>query len=241
MFNQIMEILDKLDSLLYVTIPFIFGIYLKLRDKMRAKENSVKQENYTKSKEIYKVWEHEESKLVTSKIKDLCNVYKDKGNMGLVQYLQLENGTMATSKICNMFISCLAEDDRYGRVRKLISQLQRVPYSKMTGWLNQVLANKNSDNEYVITEDISKADYSFADIVDAPEVKSCIIAPVYDPNEILLGICVFYYTGLRLNNNSDTEVPLMNKFRASVESVLLEYHIHRKEKQASLNLTESDL
>ena len=241
MLDKILEILDKFDTILYVLVPAIFGVYLNLRDRVKQKENEVKQSNLSKAKQAYKVWEHEESKIVIRKIKDLCNVYKDKGSMGLVEYLQLENGTMATSKICNMFVSCLAEDDRYGKVHKLISKLQRVPYSKLTGWLNPISDALKNPIDYYITEDISKADYSFADIVDAPEVKSCMIAPVYDPNEILLGICVFYYTGVDLNGDRETEIPLITKLRASVEAVLLEYHLNREKQKAKLGLKDGDL
>ena len=133
MLDKIMAILDQIGPLLYVVVPAAFGIYFNLKDKVRAKEKEVKETNKAKAKQAYKVWEHEESQAVIRKIKELCNVYKDKSNAGLAQYIQLENGTMATSKICNMFVSCLAEDDRYGKIPKLSSKLQRLPYSKVTG------------------------------------------------------------------------------------------------------------
>ena len=236
MLDKIMAILDQIGPLLYVVVPAAFGIYFNLKDKVRAKEKEVKETNKAKAKQAYKVWEHEESQNVIRKIKELCNVYKDKSNAGLAQYIQLENGTMATSKICNMFVSCLAEDDRYGKIPKLSSRLQRIPYSKVTGWINKIVESKGSAIDYVMTPDASKADYTLAEIVDAPEIKSCIVAPVYDPNEILLGMCVFYYPETDFSGHQDSEIQMINKFRTGVESVLLEYHINRKNKKLSLGL-----
>lgn len=234
--DQILEILDKFGSLLYVIVPFGFGIYLNLRDKMRSKEAEVKKANKTKAKQAYNVWEHEESQNVIRKIKNLCNLYKDKSNAGLVQYLQLENGTMATSKICNMFVSCLAEDNRNGRIQKLISKIQRIPYSKVTGWINKIIEAKNSTVDYVLTPDTTAADYTLAEIVDAPDVKSCIVAPVYSSNEILLGMCIFYYPEVNFCGHQDSEVTLINKFRSSVEGILFDYHESRLGKKKEYGL-----
>ena len=234
--NDISELIKQIGQLLYIIVPLIVSIYITLRDKIKAKEKEIKDTNKAKAKQEYKVWEHEESQAVIRKIKDLCNIYKDKSNAGLAQYLQLENGTMATSKICNMFISCLAEDDRYGKIPKLSGKIQRIPYSRVTGWINKIVASKGSSKDYVLTPDTSKADYSMAEIVDAPEIKSCIVAPVYDPNEILLGMCVFYYNENDFNGHEEAETILVNKFRTGVESVLLEYHMNRKSKKISLGL-----
>lgn len=236
MFDKIMDFLDKIGPLLYVVVPAIFGIYYNLREKVKTKEKEIKKTNKAKAKQAYTVWEHDESQRVIIKIKDLCNVYKDKSNAGLAQYLQLENGTVATSKICNMFISCLAEDDRYGRVPKLSSRLQRLPYSKVTGWIGKIIEIRNTDMDYILTEDVSKADYSIAEIVDAPEIRSVILAPVYDPNNTLLGMCVFYYADINFDGNKESEIQLINKFRCGVEQVLVEYHMDRSRKMKELGL-----
>ena len=220
--DQILEVLDRFGELLYVIVPFAFGIYLNLRDKMKSKESEVKKANKTKARQAYKVWEHEESQNIIRKVKNLCNLYKDKSNAGLVQYLQLENGTMATSKICNMFVSCLAEDDRNGRIRKLISKIQRIPYSKVTGWINKIIETKGSSVDYVLTPNVHEADYSLSEIVDASDVKSCIVAPVYSSNEVLLGMCIFYYPEFNFCGHEESEISLINKFRSSVEGILLD-------------------
>ena len=236
MYDKIIAILDELGPLLYVIIPTIFGIYFNLREKVKAKEAEVKSVNKAKAKQVYDAWEHDESQNVIRKIKDLCNIYKDKSSCGLAQYLQLENGTMATSKICNMFVSCLAEDGRYGKVPKLSHKIQRVPYAKLTSWINKIIEIKGSASDYILTPDIANADYNFAEIVDAPNVKSLMVAPVYNPNEILLGMCVFYYDEKNFGGHEESEVVLINKFRTGVESVLLEYHMNRQEKKKTLGM-----
>lgn len=130
MIDKLLEFLDKLGPLLYIVVPAIAGIWYNLKTKVREKESEVRETGKRKALRLYDIWEHEESKVVISKIKDLCNFYKDKGHADLVQYLQLENGTAATSKIQNMFLTCLAEDDRYGSIPKIIKKLQRMPYSE---------------------------------------------------------------------------------------------------------------
>ncbi len=234
--EDVKELLELITPYIYVIAPIIFGIYLKLRDKFKETQTKIKDLDVAKAKEEYSVWKHEESQRVIRKIKDMCNLYKDKSNAGLAQYLQLENGTMATSKICNMFVSCLAEDDRYGRIPKLSSRLQRVPYAKVTSWINKIIQNKESSINYVLTPNAAAADYSFTDIIDAPEIKSCIIAPVYDQNEILLGMCIFYYPEINFCNHEQQEIELINRFRTAIESVLWEYHNDRKHKKQTLKL-----
>ena len=236
MLDKIMAFLDQVGPLLYVVVPAAFGIYFNLRDKVKSKEKEIKETNLAKAKQAYKIWEHEESQNVIRKVKDLCNIYKDKSNAGLAQYIQLENGTMAISKIQNMFVTCLAEDDRYGKIPKLSSRLQRIPYSRVTGWINKIIESKGSPIDFVLTPDTSKADYTLAEIVDEAAIKSCMVAPVYDPNEILLGMCIFYYSETDFCGHEASESQLLNKFRTGVESILLEYHINRKNKKISLGL-----
>ena len=238
--EKFVEIVKQLEGLIYVSIPFLYGVAYTLFIKIRNKKKEVEETDKAKAKKKYNIWEHEESQTVIRRIKDLCNFYKDKGSMGLVQYLQLENGTVAKSKIQNMFVTCLAEDDRFGTVHKLISKLQRVPYSRMTGWLNKILDSRGTPVKHFVTSDLTKAEYNLSEIVDAPEVKSLVVAPVYDPNEILLGICVFYYTEVNLNNSIKKESDLVDEFRTAIQSVLLEYHMHRQEKRKELNLKEAD-
>lgn len=232
------EFLDSIAPLLYILIPAAAGVYYKVKTKIKNKEKEVSEAEQVKARELYDIWEHEESKQVISKIKNFCNLYKDKGDVDLVQYLQLENGTVATSKIQNMFLTCLAEDDRYGKVPKLISKMQRMPYSECSSWLESLTKCISEGNTTLGTPDLSKATYNRA-VIEGLEgrIGSVKIAPVFDPNEILLGICVFYYHDINYNNNpTETERSQILRFKDSVENILFVYHQSRINKKQQLGV-----
>lgn len=238
--EDLMELLDKVAPLIYVVVPAIAAIWWNLKNKLSQKQKEVKQTNLAKAKELYDLWEHEESKSVISKIKNFCNLYKDKSDVDLVQYLQLENGTMATSKIQNMFLTCLAEDDRYGKIPKLIGKMQRMPYSECSTWLDTLSKCIAEGREVLGTPDLSQAEYNRAVIENLEgKIGSVKIAPVFDPNEILLGICVFYYHDKNYNGNKpETEREQLLRFKDSVENVLFVYHQNRKNKKVQLGLED---
>lgn len=234
MLDKILDIIDKLGGLFYVLVPAIYIAYHKVSTKIKGTIEAEKQKDISRNKNLYDIWEHEESKQVIYRIKNLCNLYKDRGHADLVQYLQLENGTMATSKIQNMFVTCLAEDDRFGSIPKMIRKLQRLPYSETVCWLSKL-----SDNQVVLkTPDLSKTDFSRTYVEDLKTVKSVMASPVYDPNEILLGVCLFYYHDKNFNNQEESEADFLHKFSSSVESILLEYHQHRNDKKKQLKLED---
>lgn len=238
MIDKLIALLDKLEPLLYAVIPIAFGIYINLRDKIKEKERTVRAANIEKNKELYKAWEHEESQRIIRKIKDLCDFYKDKGYMDRVQYLQLENGTVATSKLCNMFVSCLAEDGRYGRLPHFISKLQRIPYSRVACWIDKIRdLDSQSFATAICTENSDETECNIRAVLDTDVIKSSIVVPIYDPNEILLGVCVFYYANAKYNNQDvNNEISLINRFRSSIQSIFLEYYLARRDKKAALHI-----
>lgn len=240
--ETILAILDRLEPLLYAVVPVVFGIYLNLRDKLKEKKNTIKAANIEKNKELYNAWEHEESQKIIRKIKDLCDFYKDKGYMDRVQYLQLENGTVATSKLCNMFVSCLAEDGRYGRLPHFISKLQRIPYSRVASWIDKVRdLDRQSFSSAICVENSDDDECNIKTVLDTDMVKSSIVVPIYDPNEVLLGVCIFYYANIKYNNqNIDNEISLINRFRSAIQSIFLEYYLARKEKKNIFSLEGSN-
>lgn len=234
------QFLDKVAPLLYIVIPAAAGIWYKLKTKVKNKEKEVSLANQAKAKELYDIWEHEESKNVITKVKNFCNLYKDKGSVDLVQYLQLENGTMATSKIQNMFLTCLAEDDRYGRVPKLIKGMQRMPYSECSIWLETLKNALTEGHETLQCPDVKEAEYNRTFLETANgKVGSVIVAPVFDPNEVLLGICVFYYHDINYNAGSlEHETEQITKFRGSIENTIFVYHQSRENKKQQLGVKD---
>ena len=241
MLDKIIEIIDKIGPLFYIIVPALFTVYYNTKTKVQEKEKELTKKNKEKAQEKYEIWEHEESRRIIKKVQDLCNFYKDKGHMDLVQFIQLENGTVASSKLCNMFATCLAEDNRFGNIPKMIQKLQRVPYSRFSGWVAQIQECQINNLDYYLSPDSQAQGSYLKDIVDTTPIGSSASAAVYDPNELLLGAVVFYYRQPNFNNQENEDVVnLIGQFKNSVESIFLNYHLDRKAKKRELGL-ESDI
>lgn len=237
--EQFSEIIKEFRTILLFVLPTLVAVFYEIKTRFMKEKSERLKKNRERALDAYDKWEHEESKAVINNIKNFCNHYKDRGHADLVQYLQLENGTMASSKIQNMFMTCLAEDDRQGVLPKMIKVLQRMPYSETTCWLNK-LAEITSDGDTILkTPDLSKADYNRTRLEGIKGIESVIVAPVFDPGNILLGICVFFYHQKNYNGQENSESKYMKEFSTSVESVILMYHAARTDKKKELGL-ESD-
>lgn len=246
------EFLEGLTNLINDWAPLIYafvtacaGVFLKARDAALKKKSDYDAKQTAKNESLYNLWVHEESQRVIRKVKDLCNYYKDKGHIDSVSYVQLENGTVATSKLCNMFVSCLAEDDRFGNLPKYISKFQRVPYSRISYWLEKIqeLEKESNDNNEILTYDSESlgANATIREILDSELINSSIIAPVYDPNKVLLGVAVFLYADKNFNDTDLTQQRnMMHGFKVSLESIFLDYYISRQEKRKELNILGGD-
>ena len=237
MLDKIIELIDKIGPLFYIIIPALFTVYYNTKVKVQEKEKQLIKQNKEKAQEKYEIWEHEESRRIIKKVLDLCNFYKDKGHMDLVQFIQLENGTVASSKLCNMFATCLAEDSRYGSIPKMIQKMQRIPYSRFSGWVSQIQECQLNSLDYYLSPD-SHAQGSFlTNIVDTTPIGSSASAAVYDPNNLLIGAVVFYYKNPNFNNQTEeAAADLITQFQKSVESIFLNYHLDRNRKKVELGL-----
>lgn len=242
--EYIMAILKEIEPILLVVIPTCFAIYLKLKKKLDIEKAKQKRIDVEKNTEKFKDWEHTQSINVIKDIQATCNYYRDIGHMDLVTYLQLENGTVATSKLCNMFITCLAEDDRNSSVMKMSQFVQRVPYSRMITLVNEARAelvvHPNFQND---VEEENGVNYS--ELIDSiPSFKgigSYIISPVKDCQGYLIGFCLFLYSNI-LNMGEEVletnSVHLLQKFVANVEFIFMKYHEGRKELMENLHIEE---
>ena len=237
--DQLMAFLKQLEPLLYIVIPFIVGVYIKLSSKVKEQKETVLKANTAKNRQTYIDWEHQESLKIITRIRDLCNFYKDRGHMDLVNYIQLENGTLATSKICNMFLSCLAEDTRFGDVPKMISRIQRIPYSRLSCWVDKIMDDPNGTYLESDTNDVD--DCCFRDIMGTDGVRSIVSCAIHDPNGAFIGVCSFFYGGPEWDGRTEIECrDLMVKFVSAVEGLFLDYHISRRKRRKELNLSEGD-
>ena len=85
--DKILELLDKIEPLILVVLPTLFGIWLKTSTKIKEKNDSIRRSERKKALEKYDMWEHEESRRVIIKIKELCRVYKDRSEADEGMYL----------------------------------------------------------------------------------------------------------------------------------------------------------
>ena len=239
--NEILQFLEKIEPLILVILPALFGIWLKVSTKLKEENKNFKEAELKKAKDLYNMWEHEESRKVIVKIRELCNVYKDRSNANQVLYMQLENGTIATSKLCNMFLTCLAEDNRYSEIPKKIKKLQRVPYSQMAEWTECVI-KKEVLIRQVKSSNLQVEECFFSD------VNSHMAREVVDKDGYLIGMVVFNYgkenynlaDGGNIDEVEKGQLELLRCFQASVESVFIAYLVARREKKRELGLTLTD-
>lgn len=233
--DEFLKILDKLEPLILVVIPTLFGIWIKTANKVKEKNETYKKAVKKKSLEKYDMWEHEESRRVIAKIKELCRVYKDRSKADEVMYIQLENGTVATSRLCNMFLTCLAEDDRYSTIPKKIRKLQRVPYSQLSEWVEEV-----TTHECVISDvqgEHMRVEEPFFD-----DVGSHLSETVHDKDGYLIGVVVFNYSQKDFNEaEKEKQIDFLRQFQASVESVFISYHVSRQDMKKQLHLDTEDI
>lgn len=234
MWNKIYQFIVDIEPLLLVIVPTIFGIYLKIRNKITAKNEEIKKQDKIKNSEIFIAWEHEASMNVVEDIKNICNYYKDIGHADLVNYIQLENGTLASSKVCNMFISCLAEDNRFSNIPKMMPDIQRVPYTKMSAWVNDVRTN----GIYSFSDmKVFSEDYSF--VSSDSYIKSCMSCAVKNGDGVFIGMCTFFFTEENFSGIEEKQCEdLLVKFATSVETVFINYNKNRRDKIKELKIEE---
>lgn len=152
--NTIIDFIKLIEPLLLVIIPLVYGFFFKLRHKFKEKKKKLTNEERKKNEQIFSDWRHEESINVTNKLNNMCNYYADIAHVN-ASYIQLENGTIATSKLCNMFFSCIAEDNRFSQMQKLKDKIQRVPFVRMSEWFNSV-SNSSHKVVYLLNNNNNK-------------------------------------------------------------------------------------
>lgn len=230
--DKIIEFLSKIEPILLIVIPAVFVVWTKVKSRIKQESAIVKNEEIRKSKEKYEAWVHDESRRAILKIKELCNVYKDRSHADQVLYMQLENGTTANSKLYNMFVTCLAEDNRYGEIPKRLIELQRIPYSQVAEWVEAIGETK------LIISDIkqNKENWNCPVLKDA---ASHISAAVYNKSGHLTGIIVFNYKNSNFNGFDESQqINFIENFRTAIETVFLAYYISQCDKKKELRITE---
>lgn len=235
--EQISNIIKLISPVIVTIAPALYVLYDKVYKKIKEKKKEIAKKDKADAEDKMLTWEHEASMNVVDRIRDICNYYKDTGHMDLVNFIQLENGTVATSKIYNMFIRCIAEDTRASIVPKMSTAVQRVPYNMVSDLINNT---RSSEKGYLIKryEDVKNIYEGYVDIIPSFEhIQSLITAPVKDSDGVLIGFCAFYYTHEDWNHIAEQDCKdLMQKFVGSVETVYSEYSKSKRKKRKDLGL-----
>lgn len=243
--QSLIDLIQDWAPVIYALATIGIGAFIKLHDIAVTKRKEINEENEAKNKDKYQVWKHEESTRIITRIKDLCNFYKDKGKMDSVSFVQLENGTVAKSRLCNMFVSCLAEDDRFSNLPKYMDQFQRIPYSKVSFWADAIsaLAFDSVKKNMIMTSNSDELDQnaSIRNLIAFNGIKSSIVAPVYDPSGMLIGAGIFLYSKTDYNGmDAEEQRMLMAQFRTSLESIFLEFYLSRQDKMREYRIKGGD-
>lgn len=233
MWDKIIEIVKLFEPLLLVLIPLLFGMYYKLKLKIDEEKSKVKKKATARQKQEFSDWRHEESIKIVNKLREICNYHCDMWHVN-TSFVQLENGTIATSKLCNMFFSCNAEDDRYSMLPKLTEKIQRIPFIRMSKWFNKVY-QAPEDVVYLKAEELD-------DINEQLKIKYCVSGPVRDAKNLIIGICNFTYTEeLTTEEEMQDARAHMHKFVAAIETIFLEYNVNLEQKREELHLDDEDI
>lgn len=232
MWQKITDFIKLIEPLILVIIPLLFGIWIKLKTKIIAEKDKITKEISGKAKQQLSDWRHKESIKVIKELKEVCNYHRDLAGSVHTSYIQLENGTIATSKICNMFFSCIAEDTRYSKIPKATDYIQRIPFTRMSSWFNKVY-----DSEYQVVyltkqEDIDDIFYNTVGI------KCMVSSLVRDAKGYVIGICNFMFAdGQEIDDLIDCNTQML-KFVSSVETIFLDFNFELENKKKELGLED---
>ena len=224
-----------------MVVTFAYNLRKKIKDKHRELKDRDTAKARADKEEAFKKWEHDASLNIIVRIKNACNLYKDRSGADRVMFSQLENGTLATSKLCNMFISCLAEDSRFGNLPKDIRKLQRIPYSYISDWIDQLKSLAEDDDRACLKLTGDDHLLEVMNTLYTTHVGSQLSIVVYDHNRVFIGICVMEYAGPNFNDvNIVRDIGTLNDFKAAVESILHDYYVMRERQKVVYELSPQE-
>lgn len=234
MWDKIADFIRAIEPLILIIVPLLFSVWIKLKSKLLEEKVKTEQKINGKSKEQFNDWRHSESIRIINKLKEVCNYHCDISKVH-ASYLQLENGTLATSKLCNMFFSCIAEDSRYSKLNKLTNTIQRKPFTMLADWFNTTYNSEHSVVYLTSKEQIGDTLYDLG-------IRCMVTSLVRDPKGLVIGVCNFIFDEEKTITELDEDFEQqMLKFASSIETIFLTYDINTKAKRKELHLPEEDV
>lgn len=237
--DNIRQFLELLGEAILVLVPIAAVIYYKVVKAWKEKKASLKLKDREVAEQELLNYSHTESMTSMENLRGICNLFFDRTHADRVAYYQLENGTMADSKLQNMFISCMAESDRYSTLPARVSHVQRCPVQSVVSHIEAV--NKAAFIEYVKDFDgYNHLDPRVKDILYARDASAIRIVTVHNTAGYITGYVIFEYLfdELGIDGFKADECPnsLIRECAAAVESELLRYTTLVATKKSELGL-----
>lgn len=238
--QQIREILQIISELVLVIAPAAAVIYHKFYRKYKEKLRNLKKEDHDKAQQELLHFSHDKSILSMKNLEEICNMYVDRSHADIVTYLQLENGTMADSKLQNMFITCMAESDRYSNLPKKMNKIQRLPLQSIVSYIEKV---NQSNTVSLLSKDLNvDIDLKAKDLLLPQGISAWRMKVIHNVSGYVIGYVIFEYLFDSQESGSlgfeDDEHPssLIDQCQAAIESELLRYNNQIESKRKELGL-----
>ena len=238
--QQIQEILQILGDVTLVLIPIAAALGYKIWKKWRDKWREMKESDREKAQQKLLHFSHEKSMLSMRNLEEICNIYVDKSHADCIMYLQLENGTTADSKLQNMFITCMAESNRYSELPKRMNKIQRLPLQSIISYIEKV-------NQHGIVEMLSEnidvdTDLKAKNVLFSQNISAWRMKVIHNRDGYVTGYVVFEYlfdsphSGNLEFEEDENPNSLIDQCQAAIESELLRYNNQIESKRKDLGL-----
>ena len=238
--QQVREILQVLSDVVLVLIPVIGAISYKIWKKWQDRWRDLKKQDREKAQQELLHFSHAKSILSMKNLEEICNIYVDRSHADRIIYLQLENGTIADSKLQNMFITCMAESDIYSELPGRMNKIQRLPLQSIVSYIERV-------NYYgmveTLSEDISvDIDIKVKELLFPQNISAWRMKVIHNRSGYIIGYVVFEYLFDSCVNGKlefeDDENPssLIDQCQAAIEAELLRYNNQIEFKRNELGL-----
>lgn len=245
--SQPLDWMEKIQGIIY---PAIIGGYLifsairkavkKIKEQEADEKKKEDQTTKLRNEKKFKDFAHQESMQYMVNMKTQCNKYRDQASPDRAHYLQIENGTIAITGIYNMFVTSIAEDDRYSRLPRVYPHINRIPYNRLTALFAPLLEMKPYKQNVLEVngeDEKSKRILEITNEICASKVGSCLALPIFDTESFFVGCVLFDYLEPNFNNrNLSEQKDSLKEFQVSINTLISSYNINLIRKREELGL-----
>lgn len=238
--QQIHEISQIVGDIVLVLIPVATTIGYKIVKKWIDEWHGLKRKDREKAQQQLIQFSHTKSMLSMKNLEEICNIYVDKSHADCIMFLQLENGTMADSKLQNMFITCIAESDRYSELPKRMNKIQRLPLQSIISYIEKV--NQCGMVEMISNDISTDVDLKAKNLLFSQNISAWRMKVIHNKDGYITGYVVFEYlfdsheNGKLEFDDDENFSSLIDRCQAAIESELLRYDNQIEFKRKELGL-----